>query len=275
MHTKTHKIQHTPHIKIPHLTLRNSWLTETRHLRLPSRARLMRFRREYSLPLVATICFVVVVSGVAVLRASERAALIQLLPSISEINQEYSRLLSGDKADEFTKNQDNTDSVAATVPGRQTSAPAGSASSTTINTGTTSSSDGTTTGGGSSSGGGGTPAPVFSSSITSFQQTSVTLVCDGLVQVKNKCSKRYVFSAGIRTNNGPGSVNYSWRSNYSIANQDASFSAGAGTANTPLQKQFDIPCKNNDGTYTLQLAVVSPTQAQSSTLSVNHNCNGI
>lgn len=225
-----------------------------------------RFMREYSLPLVVTLIFLFALLGTWMLRASERSALIELLPSISEINHDYSQLLSGDKADQYTKNQDNADTP---QPATTASAPtpSGTPSSLAINTSVAPSTTTPTTGGGST-------AQPFASSIASFQQSSVALECTGNIVNKGLCSKRYTFSAVVRTSNGPGTVNYSWRSSYSSANQDASYSAGSGTATNSLQKQILLAC-NSPATYTVQMLLTSPTPTQSAVLTLNHNCNDI
>lgn len=275
MHIKSHKTQHVPALPLRSPDFRQffSGTHKPTLFKKPklSRTRVKIFAREYSLPLVVTVLFFVAIGAVAGLRASERSALLELLPSISIGGQDYASFVSGDKADEFTKNQDNADAAQGGTTVRAPT-PAGTASSLSINTGGTPSTGGGTTGGGST--GGGTVVLPFSSSIASFAQSGGgTLECNGQ-QVIPKCSKRYTFDAGVRTSNGPGIVSYSWRSNLSSANQDAGFSVGGGTVVTPLQKQIVIPCKDG-GTYTLQLVLNSPTPTQSAVLSLNHSCAGI
>jgi hypothetical protein len=268
MNIKTHKINHLSALGIATHRPSSKRLAKNGHLARPtlSKPRLKRFAHEYNLPIAVSVIFIFVVFGVAILRASERSALIELLPSISEINQEYSSLLSGDKADEFKKRNDNNDTAQPTTTNSAPN-PIGTSSSFALNSGATTSS------GGSASTGGGTTLP-FSSSLASFQQSGVALECTGSKQNKGNCSKRYTFNASVRTSNGPGTVSYSWRSNLSSANQDANFSAGGGTVVTPLQKQVVIACTDT-ASYTLQIVVNSPTPTQSSILSISHNCNDI
>lgn len=271
MHVKTQKAHSLPHLQFrkPTLKVSSSAVAKTGVLKKStvSRARVKNFAREYSLPLVVTVFFFIAVGSVTVLRASERSALLELLPSISVGGQDYASFLSGDKSDEFTKNQDNQDAPQPVATGR-TATPVGSASSININSGSTPT---TTNGGGGQAT---TPTTPFSSAIASFQQSSVALECVGGKQNKGSCSKRYTFTAGVRTSGGPGTVSYSWRSNLQSANQDASFAAGSGTIVTPLQKQIVLAC-NNSATYSLQLVINSPSAAQSTSLIISHNCNDI
>lgn len=270
MHIKTQRAHQLPHLHFrkPALKVSSSSALKSGLLKKPavSRVRVKVFVHEYSLPLVVTTCFFIAVSSVAVLRASERSALLELLPTISVGGQDYASFLSGDKSDEFTKNQDNQDTPQPAAAAR-TATPVGSASSININSGSTPSAGG---GGGQAA----TPATPFSSAIASFQQSGVALECVGGKQNKGSCSKRYTFAAGVRTSGGPGTVSYSWRSNLQSANQDASFAVGSGTIVTSLQKQIVLAC-NNPVTYSLQLVINSPSVAQSNSLTVVHNCNDI
>lgn len=271
MHVKTQKAHPLPHLHFhkPFFKVSTSAAAKSGVLKKPvvSRARVKIFAREYSLPLVVTVFFFIAAGSVAVLRASERSALLELLPSISVGGQDYASFLSGDKSDEFTKNQDNQDTPQPTAAGRAAT-PAGSPSSININSGST---PAVTNGGGGQTT---TPTTPFSSAISSFQQSSVALECVDGKQNKGSCSKRYTYTAGVRTSGGPGTVSYSWRSNLQSANQDASFAAGSGTIVTALQKQIVLAC-NNSATYSLQLVINSPSAAQSTSLTLAHNCNDI
>lgn len=216
------------------------------------------FVKDYSLPLAATAIFLLLVLGATLLRVSQRASLAGLLSDVTRQGKEYGTLLGRDKPETVTKNTDNPELPADVTP-------AGSTSSFGVtNTGSQS----------SGSGGGGSPAPVFSVAIASFQQDGVTLECTTPKPKLQTCSKRYVFSAGVRTLNGPGGVSYSWRSNLSSALEDGSFSAGGGEVLTIRQKAISLAC-DTPSSFSLQFVVLSPSFTQSATLNTNHNCNGI
>lgn len=217
------------------------------------------FAAAYSLPLIMTAVFLLIVALAAYLRVSQRSALAGLLAGTTNAGQGYGTLLSNDKTEELKKNSDTKQ------PGAQ--AAAGTPTSFAIN-------PGTNTDSGSPDGGGTIPKPVFSATIASFQQDNVALECDGVQQNKPNCSKRYFFSAQVNTQNGPGLVNFGWRSNLAGASEDANYSAGNGSASKSLQKSISIACLS-PGTYTMQFVILSPVQAQSNTLSINHNCVGI
>lgn len=216
--------------------------------------------RDYSVALIATGAVVIVVAGALFIRLSERSTLADLLLGGSNTSQGYATLLSKDKADELKRNTNND---------QANPAPAGAPSSFALNPGGSSGSGGSTPGGG---GGGTTPAQ-FSSSIASFQQIDNALECSGKIN-KPGCSKRYTFTAEIRTQNGPGVVSYGWRSNLTSSNEDNSFGAPSGNGLKVLQKEIVVPCLS-PGTYSLRLDIFAPTATQSNTLNFDHNCVGI
>lgn len=273
MHVKTYKHNHKFPLALPKFHPRKPSL----RVHLPGSKfihslRRRPFVREYSLPIAVTFILIILVSGVAGARFLERSSLADLLPGITIGGKDYGSLLSRDKADEFKKNEDNG------ADARQAGATS-SGSSVALNSGSTSANTttggaGTTGGGGNAGGGGGTTTPAFSSQVQSLQQSSVTTECGAGVPRKNKCSKRYVFSAGVKTFNGPGSVSYSWQSSLSSANESSGFSAGSGENLTTLQKTIVLDCKTSSS-LTLKLAVSSPTSGSSNTLTLNHNCNEI
>ncbi len=224
--------------------------------------------KEYSLPILVSLVLLLLFGSIYALRASERASLADWFYGIAGGGDGYSTLLSQDKTDEFKKNDVNGEPVAPQNSPGQTSSAASPGSFTVNPSGSL-----TTTGGGTTTPTTppSVPAP-FSASIAYFQQDSESLVCIDQIVNKNRCSKKYVFGAGIRTLNGPGAVSYAWQSNLASASQSGSFSAGGGEVNTPLQKTIEISCRET-GNYTLQMVVTSPTQTQSGVLPISHNCN--
>lgn len=272
MHVKTHKVHHRP-LNLPRLHFGASKARRLKfkklHLHALDSIKAKTFVRDYSLPLVITAILVVLVAGVAIARYSERASLADLLPGVSIGGQDYSTLFSKDKAEEFKKNEA---SGGESGQNTSTSTSGTSAATVALNSG----SPGGTSAPGGGTNGGGTPAPTqpFSSSISSFQQSSVALECTSQVPRKNTCSKNYVFNAGVKTFNGPGSVSYSWQSNLGSANENGGFSAGSGDATTTLQKTITLACKNA-ASHTLKLVINTPTSQQSGTLNINHNCDDV
>jgi len=233
--------------------------------------RARRFVLDYSVPVTVTVVFLLIVAVALVLRTSQRSSLAHLLASVTSAGKEYGTLLSKDKTDELKRNDD------VNQPGD--SAPAGSATSFTLNAGNPSSTTNTTASGGSGTGSvspspSPTPPPVFSAAIAFFRQDSSELVCTSQNQKLQTCSKRYTYSGGIRTQNGPGTVNYGWRSNLSSATEDASISAGAGEVVTTVQKVITLAC-TAPSSFSLQLVILSPGFTQSPSLQVNHNCLGL
>lgn len=222
------------------------------------------FVKDYSLAVVLTLGLILFVSIVLLVRVSQQASLANLLAGVTTITQDYVSFKSNDKADAPQRGDTSGD------PGP---APTGATTSFAVNSGGTTTTNPDT---GSNNNGGGTttPPPVFAVAIGFFRQDSAELECGGLNQNKPNCSRRYSFSAGVNSQNGPGNVSYGWRSNFSGASEDGAYTAGSGTASQTLTKSILIPCLS-PGSYSMQFVVLSPSQIQSSTLTVNHNCTGI
>lgn len=224
------------------------------------------FAKEYSLPLILTIIFLVFVGVAMLFRSAQHASLANLLAGVTVSGQDYGTLLSKDKTDELKKNTDNNQPT--------TDAPAGTATSFAINTGT----NPTSTTAPISSGGGSGTVPVtpaaFAASIAYFQRDNTELECTTPKPKQQTCSKRYTFSAGIRTQNGPGNVSYGWRSNLQGVVEDNNVAVGGGAVLTPIQKVVVIAC-SSASSFSLQMNISSPTLTQSAVINTDHNCNEI
>lgn len=239
--------------------------------------RLRKFARDYSLPLAMTLVFLAIVSAALFLRVSQRSSLADLLAGVTITGQDYGTLLSGDKAAEIKRNNDNADPTPNAPTRAQAPLAINTATGTAAgNTGTAGGNNQANTGGnGSSNGGNGsTPSPPFTASITSFQHDSTNLECSTPKPKQQTCSKRYNFSGRIRTQNGPGNVDYGWRSNLQAGTEDGSITAGTGDITTPVQKSLTLACTSPTN-FTMQLTIFSPALSQSATLNVVHNCNEI
>lgn len=266
MYSKISNIHFKAKVKIPGIDS-NKRLTKIFRESLNSSwvhpyVRVRRFVRDYSLPVVMTAVFLFLVITASLVRVLQQTSLANLLAGVTTMGQDYETLLSKDKVDELKKNSDNSQPAAP--------APAGTPSSFAINT--NSGSDSSSGDNPPTSGGETTLPPVFGASIAYFQQDSVVLDCTTPKPKKQSCSKRYNFGAGIRTQNGPGSVSYGWRSNLQSALEDNSISVGGNEMLTPLQKSITLACLPASS-FSLQLIISSPTPTQSATSSIDHNCN--
>ena len=228
---------------------------------------LRHFIRDYSLPLIVTIIVVVLLAVAWIARLSERATLAGLLLGAPSSGQDYGTLLSRDKTSAPTRD-DTNDPQAATAEQTNSTANTAQIAPTQSSGAATSANTAPAPGGGST-----TPLP-FSASIASFQQDSVVLECSSAKQNKGSCYKKYTFSANVRSQNGPGSVSYGWRSNLAGTGENGSFSVSSGSSSTTLQKQITIAC-TTAGSYTMQIVLTSPAPAQSPIISFTHNCNDI
>jgi hypothetical protein len=219
------------------------------------------FSKDYSLPIGLTSLLIILLIGISLIRMQQRSSLAALLADTTTVSSDYGTLNSADRSDKVTASEDTN------LP-----TPVGTSTSITFNpSGTTTTNLGTTTP--TNPGGGATPL-VFGASIASFQQIDNKLECSSAKPNKPNCSKRYVFTAAVRTQNGPGSVSYGWASNLAAANEESSFSVASGDQLRTLQKEILVACLS-PGTYSLRFNIFSPSQAQSTTLNFNHNCDGI
>lgn len=233
---------------------------------LPSNVK--QFMRDYRLPVVASILFIVVILFLFVGRLREHNALGQII-AVNKSGGGYANLLSQDKADDFVKRDVSADDAAAKDSANQQTSATSSATrqSTTITNPVT-------------SGGGPTPNPIvapqpFAATITDFlEDQSPSLQCpNGLLGNinLNKCNKVYSFAASVRTTNGPGNVNYGWE--YSVSGSSTgNFVAASGTNIVTLHNQLTLSCKN-PGSFNAKFVLTSPSTAQSATLQINHTCN--
>lgn len=262
----------------------HSILGKTRIRILSLVGRIKRFYRDYRLPSIASITFLFIVLAFGVVRQFERTSLIALRNEVTNGGNGYSILLSSDDADQFTKN-DTAESQQANQPSSQNSSSDSNSTQSTSNSfaliadnnPTITIGTGSSTGGGGSSGGGGgssvPQADPFDAVIDSFVQENVSLQCTNPSKPrKGSCSKLYTVSAGVRTLNGPGSVNYNWQSNIDAGNGSGSFLADVGSSITSVSKGITLSC-TNVSSFTIQLAIVSPVFINSNTITINHNCN--
>jgi hypothetical protein len=228
------------------------------------------FIKDYSLAVTVTAIFLLMLVGASVFRLNQHASLAKLLATVTSITQDYSSLVSNDKTAAPVRGDVKDDTTA--------QAPTGSSSSLAINSGgTTTSAGGSTNSGGTNTGGGGTtttPPAVFGAAIAFFRQDSSALECSKSIPKKQFCSKRYVFSAAVNTQNGPGSVSYGWRSNITGANQDGSYNAASGSSQQTLQKEVVLSCEA-PASYSMQFVILAPSTVQSTTIAFSHECNSI
>lgn len=220
--------------------------------------RLKRFAQDYSLPLVATALLLLLLAVGVYAKDSEHITTATILRTLDSNGADYGTLLSNDKTSSLTVENDSGSSSV-----NSSSVATGTASSFTVNTNTPS---GTTSGGSS--------APVFSAVIASFDQGSVTLQCTKSKLKLQWCSKQYAFAAAVSTQNGPGTVDYGWRSTIPSATTNGSISVGSGNVVSTLPKTITLSC-TVPMVFTLQFVIQSPDLTQSAIITVNHNCNGI
>ena len=244
--------------------------------------RMKRFYRDYRLPSIASMAFLILLLSFVVIRQFERTSLIALRNEVTDSDNGYSLLLSDDQKDQFTRNDTTeTDQPNQSSTSNNTPTNSGSTQSTSpitiVNESPVTSGNGGSGGGGSTGGGGGAvtePEP-FAASINSFTQGNVTLQCSNPSKPnKGSCSKLYTLNAGIRTLNGPGTVNYTWQGTADAVSTSGSIQASESDAITNVSKGVTIVC-TKVSTFTLRFTITSPTTSNSNTITVNHNCNEI
>lgn len=245
-------------------------------------SRAKRFYRDYRLPSIASIAFLTLLLIFVVVRQLERTSLIALRNEVTDSDDGYSLLLSDDQKDQFTRN-DTTESGQQNQSTTQNNTTADS--NTTQNTAQDSTpltivsenptpvDIGAGSGGGSSGGGTVTQPDPFEATVNSFSQASVVLQCANPSKPnKGSCSKIYTFNAGVRTINGPGTVNYTWQGSAEIGNTSGSLRSGTGSAITSVSRSVTQIC-TKDSSFTMRFTIISPATSNSNVITVNHNCS--
>lgn len=296
MHIKKKKTHHKQNnseqtIALLNKTVSHSFLKRTRVKIFAVEGKIKKFYRDYRLPSIASLVFLLLILSLTIIRQLEQTSLLALRNEVTEGGAGYSLLISSDESDEFSRGstEEDTDNLS----GQQTTISNSNSTQSTSNSftitnstdlsapssGGDSSSAGSNTNDDSSAGGSTgedvTPIPVvpFTAKIDSFSQGLVSLQCsNSSKRNKGTCSKVYSFKSGVRTENGPGTVSYSWQSNVEPGNGNGSFLAGAGVSITTVNKEVSLSCTKSSS-FTIQFVVLSPTFSNSSPISVNHNCN--
>lgn len=299
--SKKYSVSQTETVADLRKNILGSYWSRSRIKAMVAIARAKRAARGYKIPLIATTVFVAIILTLGVVRQFQKTSLLTLISRATNGGESYSTLLSIDESEEFTQDDTTeperndsgtivsrgdsaqTTSTPFTFSEETTSSSSGSSSSGSSGSGSGSSGGGGSSGSGSGSGssGGGDsggddmPPPPFSASIASFAQGSTTLQCNNPSKPKlGTCSKVYSFAARISTNNGPGTVSYSWQSSQSSGSGGGSLSAGEGSAITSVSRDITLPCNKPDS-FTIQFTISSPSVQNSNIISVNHNCSGL
>lgn len=226
-----------------------------------------QFIKEYKLPLGASFAFVVVLLVLLSNRTINRIAIADVLGKNSD--NDYSKLLSSDKNDEFKKNDTPNEPVAPetisapTITNQTFSVapnPSPSPPPTQTDPGQTVPPP--------------TPPQPFSANILAVEFIGSGYVdCNGgEAPPPTNCFKKYLYRAKYRTVNGPGIVNFRWDGNPDTIDSSGSFSAPSGENYTFELKEFKLPCT---ATYTFKLKFIisSPNYSESAEQSQDHYCD--
>jgi hypothetical protein len=281
IHNKKNKINSEQTISDLNRSVSHSVIGKSKIRLLAVISRLKRFYRDYRLPSIASISFLLIILVFAFIRQLEQTSLLALRNEVTNGGNGYSILLSAESADQFTRNDTSEDQQNNQSTGQNSNPESNSTQSTsnsftitTDNSPTTSNSGGGGSGGSGSGSGGSVPkAEPFAAAIDYFNQGNTSLQCTNPSKPnKGSCSKLYTVSAGIKSSNGPGTVNYVWQSNIDAGNGSGNFIAGDGSSITSVSKGITLSCSKNSS-FTIQIALVSPTFSNSNTITINHNCN--
>jgi hypothetical protein len=254
--------------------------------------RTKKFYRDYRLPSIASLVFLGILLSVLMVRQLERTSLIALRNEVTDGGNGYSLLLSAEQREQFladdtsedSPNNETTDNSTTNL----TTTENNSNSFTVIDGSSTpaisdSGSTGTNTGGSTTNTGGSSDetndSPVeqqepFASKIENFKQGDVSLKCSTPKPNKGTCSKVYTFSAGVRSLNGPGTVNYAWQSSIDSGNSTGSYSAGEGSTITSVSKTITLLCTASSS-FTIQVCNCEPYYLAQTLRLMSTNCNEI
>lgn len=113
---------------------------------------------------------------------------------------------------------------------------------------------------------------VLNVGITSIHQDDPKLNCRAAKQKNKDCTKQYIFTANVATNDGPGGVAYGWRSTLPQAVESGEFTTHGASDKKTLTKTITLAC-DSPTRFTVQLIITSPNDVHSQVLTVNHNCD--
>lgn len=226
-----------------------------------------QFLKDYSLPLKATLVFVLTILVMAFIRTQENRSLHNVL-SNSLGNDNYAALVRTDAVESFNKSdialQDDD-----TAPGNN-----GDSSVFTVSPTAPSPGGGSLPPDGNGNANPPPPPPPpapFEAMIDSLVLESGKVECTEGVISRVNCVKRYKFRGVVRAMNGPGLVSYSWLSSVPAAEKDGSFSVGSGESYTPLFNEFSLPCSEPQD-FNIQLRLHQPNSDNSDKLKFSHFC---
>lgn len=226
-----------------------------------------RFVKDYRLPLEATLLFILTVLVMLFARNFDRLALADVLGNKTGAGSDYAKLFSNDKVDDLKKNE-----VGIQENGNEKSTGAIASAAPAVTTPFTISPNPPPPNVPPPPGSPPGPTPIFSASIQGLVFEGSYMECAGIGENNQECSKRYVFRAGVRAENGPGTIAYSWESTVAEAQENGGFSVGSGETFTPLRKDIKLPC-SQPRMFSLQLVLSQPNTAESNILQQHHSCD--
>ena len=229
------------------------------------KVRLTDFARDYRSPLLSTAGLIVILTVLLLLRSYERNILAGVLGDSTTRGGAYAKLLSKDKEVTLQKNETSSGGSQPTAPS-STSLTLNSSGNATTNSGTNQTNQ--------PNGGGSEPPPTapFYSQIAGLGLRGQSVVpCGGTDQA----CKQYDFTAGLKTFNGPGTVNHKilWQG----PNPDEifnSFLAASGDALNQVNYTVRLQC-DQPGPYTFKFVVEEPTAQESQDVLVDHHCGTV
>lgn len=220
-----------------------------------------QFFKDYRLPLETTFLFVLIVVIMLLARTFDRIALANVLGSKTGNSTDYAALLSKDKVESPTKNDINTPEVIKETIKPSTNTPTQFTVSPNPPPTSVSPAPGTPS----------VPTPPFSANIVGLVLEGSAMECSGGGLNIQDCSKRYIFRAGIRAINGPGSIHFSWQGSVPEIIENGVFSVGSGETYTPLRKEVKLSCVQ-PMMFSIQLSLSQPNSDQSNVLEQYHSC---
>lgn len=229
-----------------------------------------QFIRDYKLPMVISVVFILVVSLLLINRTINKIALAEVFSKTN--SNDYNNLLSNNSDNTKTSSNTTADQQEADKPANTPFSIAPSPTTPpTIQDPLPSPNNPPNQPAPPP-----TPPPMpFGVSVQSLSFVGSELIycSSGPGGANTPCYRKYFYKSKLQTYNGPGTVKYRWEGTFDEINSNGSYSAGSGDQITTLNKDFQIPCSVPQQTFYIRFLTTEPNESSSAPLSQYHDCS--
>lgn len=214
------------------------------------------FSREYTLPLIVTSVFVLLVAVLLLDRQSQLSGLPSTLLESSSPEQSDTRLISKDEAAKIQAHSDTLltppDSASSGTQSSSSPSPSASGSQQTEN--------------------GNSNAPAFTATVDSIRYRGSS---EQSGAAPGNCSRNHEFEAVVRSNNGPGNIKYYWERSDGDTSPVETLRAGSGRNHYSITHSWTLTtfiAERYEGW--VRLVITRPSGSLSQRAGFTHRCVG-